>query len=77
MDDKFQQLTEAPIGKPAKKTKQLNIDSPGAMYSKSDDYFSAALRVAFIVIGAGFITWFGVPMSVHVVKLISSPDRDM
>eukprot|EP00804_Cyclotella_cryptica_P003215 CCRYP_010465-RB/>CCRYP_010465-RB protein AED:0.11 eAED:0.11 QI:193/1/1/1/0.61/0.57/14/6319/1145 len=67
-------LTEAPVGKPARKTEQLAEGSPGALYSSDDSYSSAALKVGSIVVGAGFITWFGVPILVYFIRIILSSD---
>lgn len=67
-------MTEAPVGKPARKTDQLAEGSLGALYSSDDSYSSAALKVGSIVIGAGFITWFGVPILVYVIRMILSSD---
>ena len=67
-------LTEAPVGKPAKKTEQLKEDSLGAVYSSDDSYTSAAAKVGSIVLGASVITWFGVPLLVFVVRLFIPSD---
>ena len=62
-------FTEAPVGKPARKPEQLREDSLGAVYTSDDSYSSAAFKVGSIVLGAGFITWFGVPLLVYALKL--------
>lgn len=75
--DKSAKETEAPIGKPAKKTDELKEDSLGAVYSSNDSYSSAALRVASIVLGASAITWFGVPMMLYIVKRFVPDETDV
>jgi len=62
--------TEAPTGKPTKKTDLLEKGSPAAFYNGNDSYSAAAMKVGSIVIGAGAITWFGVPLFVHLVRLL-------
>ena len=73
MDDS-NTLTEAPVGKPTRKTEQLKEDSIGAVYSSDDSYTSAAAKVGSILLGASVITWFGVPLLVYVVKLLVPSD---
>lgn len=62
--------TEAPTGKPTKKTDLLEKGSPAAFYDGNDSYSAAAIKVGSIVVGAGAITWFGVPMFVYLVRLV-------
>ena len=56
-----------PKGKPAKRTGQLK---GSAAYDIDDSYSAAAIKVASIVVGAGAITWYGVPFFVYVFRLI-------
>ena len=56
-----------PKGKPAKRTGQLK---GSAAYDVDDSYSAAAIKVASIVVGAGAITWYGVPLCVYVFRLI-------
>jgi hypothetical protein len=68
--EETESLTEAPVGKPAKKIEQLKDDSPGMLYSGDDSYSSAVFKVGSILSGAAAITWFGVPIVCYVVKAI-------
>ena len=61
--------TEAPVGKPARKTEELKEDSLGAIYSSNDSYSSALFKVVSIVLGASVITWFGVPLMMYITKM--------
>ena len=65
-----QPATEVPAGKPVKKTHQLDKGSSAAFYNGSDSYTVAAIKVCSILIGAGAITWYGVPLVVYVVCLV-------
>jgi hypothetical protein len=69
-------LTEAPIGKPTKRTEQLKEDSLGAIYSSNDSYSSALFRVTSIFLGASLLTWFGVPLFVYLVKVLVPNDEN-
>ena len=60
-------ITDVPKGKPAKRTGQLK---GSAAYDVDDSYSAAAIKVASIVVGAGAITWYGVPLCVYVFRLI-------
>ena len=62
--------TEAPIGKPTKKTELLEQGSPGALYVGNDSYAAAVAKVGSIVLSAGAITWFGIPFLVYVIRLV-------
>lgn len=62
--------TEAPTGRPTKKTDLLEKGSPGACYDGNDSYVSAATKVGSILISAGAITWLVVPLFVHIVRLV-------
>lgn len=62
--------TEAPRGKPTKHSSQLEKGSPAAMYDGNDSYSAAAMKVGSILVGAGAITWFGVPLFMYLVRLV-------
>lgn len=62
--------TEAPTGKPTKKTDLLEKGSPAVLYNGNDSYSAAAIKVGSILVGAGAITWFGVPLFVYLVRLV-------
>mmetsp|Transcript_11555 Transcript_11555/g.25337 ORF Transcript_11555/g.25337 Transcript_11555/m.25337 type:complete len:715 (+) Transcript_11555:140-2284(+) len=62
--------TEAPTGKPTKKTDLLEKGCSAAFYDGNDSYSAAAIKVGSILVGAGAITWFGVPLFVYLVRLV-------
>ena len=62
--------TEAPTGKPTKKTDLLEKGSPAAFYDVDDSYSAAAIKVGSILVGAGAITWFGIPLVTYFVRLV-------
>jgi len=62
--------TEAPTGRPTKKTDLLEKGSPASFYDGNDSYSAAAIKVGSIIVGAGAITWFGVPLFVYLVRLL-------
>jgi len=62
--------TEAPTGKPTKTTDLLEKGSPALFYDSNDSYSAAAIKVGSIVVGAGAITWFGVPLFVYAIRLV-------
>jgi hypothetical protein len=62
--------TEAPAGKPTKKTHLLDKGSSAAFYDGDDSYTAAAVKVGSIIVGAGAMTWYGVPLVVYLVRLV-------
>ena len=66
--------TEAPTGQPTKKANLLEKGSPAALYDSNDSYSAAALKVGSIVVGAGAITWYGVPLFVYLIRLVLPKD---
>merc|ERR1719291_1188195 len=64
--------TDAPKGKPTKNTDLLERGSPALFYNSNDSYRDAAVKVGTIVVGAGVITWFVVPLLSYSLKLLLS-----
>lgn len=62
--------TEAPDGRPTKKAEMLKSGSPGAIYVGDDSYGAAAAKIASIVVSAGAVTWFGIPLLVYLIRLV-------
>jgi len=61
--------TEAPLGKATKKTALLKGGSPGVQIG-NDSYVAAAIKVGSIVLSAGAVTWFGIPLLVYFVGFL-------
>ena len=58
-------------GQVAKGTELLESGSPGKVYSgKDDSSISAAIKVASIIIGAGAVTVYGIPLLSYFVHLV-------
>lgn len=62
--------TEVPIGKPTKKTDVLAKGSLAAFYDSNDSYSTAAIKIGSILVGAGAITYYGVPLFVYLFRLV-------
>ena len=58
------------MGKPTKNVSLLENGSSAAFYDVNDSYGAAAMKVGSIIIGAGAITWFGVPFVCYLVRLV-------
>jgi hypothetical protein len=54
----------------AYKTHQLDKGSSAAFIDGNDPYTAAAIRVGSFLVGAGAITWYGVPLVVFVIRLV-------
>jgi len=59
-----------PLESRQKKTDLLEKGSPAVFYNGNDSYSAAAIKVGSILVGAGAITWFGVPLFVYLVRLV-------
>ena len=62
--------TEAPTGKPTKNIDLLKKGGPGAFYDSNDSYILAVIKVGSIIVGAGAITWIGVPLVCRLSRLV-------
>ena len=60
--------TEAPTGKPTNKTDSLEKGSPGTF--SDDSYSAAAIKVFSIIVGAGAITWFAIPLIAYRLRFV-------
>ena len=60
--------TEAPTGKPTNKTDSLEKGSAGTF--SDDSYSAAAIKVFSIIVGAGAITWFAIPLIAYCLRFV-------
>ncbi|KAL7431683.1 hypothetical protein ACHAXH_003556 [Discostella pseudostelligera] len=63
---------EAPTGQPTKHTDLLDKGSPALFYDSNDSLSAAAIKIGSILVGAGAITWYGVPLLVYLMRLLLS-----
>ena len=68
--------TDAATGKATKHTDLLDQDCSAVIYDSNDSFSTAAIKVGSILVGAGAITWYGVPLFVYLVRLVLPKQND-
>ncbi len=62
---------KARIGQVTIRTDLLNSESPGNIYSgKDDSAIIAAIKVGSILVGAGAISLYGIPLLSYIIRLV-------
>lgn len=63
--------TKVGAGQVTTRTELLDSDSPGNDYSgKDDSATNAAIKVGSILIGAGAISLYGIPLLSYIIRLV-------